>query len=516
MRNILGIFAAALVILAAVSCEKNEVLPNNNTEGKVVTLKASINNGETKTSLGDKDGDSYPVLWSEGDAIAVIQGTNVYRFTLKDGVGKTSAAFQCESANGFDPTQSYKAFYPYSYVKKVESEIKYTIPTTQAYVANNFDNGAMPMVAEGSEQGMTFTHLIGALKLQLKGTKKIKKIELVSSRDISGEIYISETDPYVTNKTSLSFKYPSNYKWVTLDCGEGVQLNEGSATDFIIAVCKHSNLEFFTIIVTDTENNRRVLRYGLKAEITAGTILKMAPVTYDPQENEYIVVENGKNTYYGAGVKVAGSIWAPVNCGYEPMTSTDKGYQYGKFYQWGRKDGYGYSDSDASYFSICEVTETPPSDPVENTFYSKWTNSTLAQSDWKEDNDPCPSGWEIPSYEQMSNVIVNHGSLSHTVAYEKYRYGSYGVWCCGNNKYNDGLLAKVFFNKYGCLNMHTDKWSPNKVTRIDLNSKGYYWTTQKLSYLTFDSNQIKMLSSGTERAYLIRCVKKPDLVPSSN
>ena len=77
MKKLFTLFAAALVmLLAASSCEKNEVLPEGNTEGKVVTLKASINNGGTKTSLGEKNGETYPVLWSEGDAIAVIQTVN--------------------------------------------------------------------------------------------------------------------------------------------------------------------------------------------------------------------------------------------------------------------------------------------------------------------------------------------------------------------------------------------------------------------------------------------------------
>ena len=72
MRKFMNIFAAALVVLAAASCEKNEVLPDS-TEGKVVTLSATIDNGGTKTALGAKDGDTYPVFWSEGDEIAVIE-----------------------------------------------------------------------------------------------------------------------------------------------------------------------------------------------------------------------------------------------------------------------------------------------------------------------------------------------------------------------------------------------------------------------------------------------------------
>ena len=129
MRKFMNIFAAALIMLAAVSCEKNEVLPDNNSEGKVVTLKASINNGGTKTSLGGEKGSDgkYPVLWSEGDKIAVIQGNNIYEFTLEGKGGSSSGTFTYSGTGNFDPSQGYKAFYPYSCVTKVGGVIKYTI-----------------------------------------------------------------------------------------------------------------------------------------------------------------------------------------------------------------------------------------------------------------------------------------------------------------------------------------------------------------------------------------------------
>ncbi|MBQ8645140.1 MAG: hypothetical protein IJ476_02070, partial [Bacteroidales bacterium] len=122
MRKLFNFFAAALVMLAAASCEKNEFLPDNNSEGKIVTLKASINNGGTKTSLGGEKGSDgkYPVLWSEGDAIAVIQEDidsenygSIYTFTLSEGgAGKASATFECNNANGFNPDLEYRAVYP--------------------------------------------------------------------------------------------------------------------------------------------------------------------------------------------------------------------------------------------------------------------------------------------------------------------------------------------------------------------------------------------------------------------
>lgn len=519
MRKFMNIFAAALVMLAAASCEKNEVLPDNNSEGKVVTLNASINNGGTKTSLGPgvQEGSNpiqYPVYWSENDAIAVIQGSNVYEFILIEGDSTTSAIFQSESATGFDPSQPYNAFYPFSYVSKENSEIKYTIPTTQTYAENSFASGSVPMVATSSNLNdvLEFTSLSGALKLQLKGTESIKSIEVVSSDlNISGTI---DSDPYNTDLTTLEFIGSNCYKWVILDCGnEGVQLSNEKETNFIIAISKNSKYggPFLTIIITDTEGNRRVVRTGLRQSITAENILKMPIVNYDPQENEYIVVENGKSTYYGAGVVVDGAVWAPVNCGYEPFSSAGKGYVRGKYYQWGRKDGHGYNGDDASQYTQVadESTLEEDQDPEPNTIYKNWSDNTKYQPGWTNETNPCPDGWEVPSSDQMSNLIKNSSTIYNDISYPYYRYGFYGNWFTGNLSYNDIEEKKVFLQRIGYISIS----NTGSVSASMANSYGAYWTSSEYNYLYFGKNKRnwngkEVRDTDKSNAYNIRCVKK--------
>ena len=50
MKNLYTIFAAALVMLVAVSCEKKEVLPDN-MSGDVITLSATIGNNKATICL---------------------------------------------------------------------------------------------------------------------------------------------------------------------------------------------------------------------------------------------------------------------------------------------------------------------------------------------------------------------------------------------------------------------------------------------------------------------------------
>ena len=113
MRKLMTILIAALAMLASVGCEKNENLSHNSVQGNI-TLSAVINNGGTKTSLGALNNGEYPVLWSEGDAIAVVNNNQIFTFTLKEGEGgKTKGIFELAdgAAESFDPQKEIKAFY---------------------------------------------------------------------------------------------------------------------------------------------------------------------------------------------------------------------------------------------------------------------------------------------------------------------------------------------------------------------------------------------------------------------
>ena len=354
MRKIMNIFVAALVMLAAASCEKNETLPDKNSEGKIVTLKASINNGGTKTSLGGEKGSDgkYPVLWSEGDAIAVIQQEDgddgsVYIFTLsKDGAGKASATFECNNANGFNPDLDYRAVYPASSVVLTSNGKfeKYRFSATQSYVQNSFGVGAMPMQTRmciGTERPLSFTNAFGVLKLQLKGAadEKVTSIVVTSNDPLNGEAKLVRGAIKLLGETA-------EYKKVTLDCSAdgGVALNPETATDFHIALpAGATGLK----VLINTYKNRSNYKWSyykevpshngeITNEIKAGEILKMPELNTTEISPAYI--ENG--VYLGDGVALPAEkdsegnptkylIWAPKNCGYDASNTSGLKYNGG-------------------------------------------------------------------------------------------------------------------------------------------------------------------------------------------
>ncbi len=481
MRKMMNIFAAALVMLAALGCEKNETLPDNNQHNGKITLTAVIGNGGTKTSLGTLDNGQYPVLWSEGDKIAVINGENVFGFTLKAGeVGKTKGIFELTDgpAESFDPQQEIKAFYPDSDVNAVSydgTKITYNVPQQQTFVAGSFGNGAMPMAAyraAGSTTALSFDNLFGVLKLQLKGAagETVTSIAVTSDKVLNGAADVSIGA--LGNSITLSDTDDEN-KTVVLDCGDnGKELSTENITEFLIALPANAISEKHSLEITvNTKLGNAEKSYTLNTEqaISAGMIKKMPVI-----DLSIAYIENG--VYYGDGIALPKSatetlIWAPVNCGY------DENHKYGLLYQWGRKYGQGYDGETPAVVLMNEQltsADAGSSDDNKNNFYynnrdwlnpavdNLWYNNAQEATTKKTQYDPCPNGWRVPTIEELVTLIYGLTAGGSELGLssqwttiddqnDKY-YGMTGFWAYGNTTETSG--NKVFLPAAGSRNMY--------------------------------------------------------------
>ena len=88
----------------------------------------------TKTYL-----DGSAVKWSENDAIKVYDGAGLAATLTATAGGSTSASFTGEAPAGFGTPTC--AIYPASAATGIDgTTISFTLPATQNYVANSFDN----------------------------------------------------------------------------------------------------------------------------------------------------------------------------------------------------------------------------------------------------------------------------------------------------------------------------------------------------------------------------------------
>lgn len=280
-----------LALLAA--CSNDQVLPDDQPADAGITTVIAYAPGAgqpaTRTTLGPQSEDgSYPVLWNDGDAIA-IQPYGEYKagqhkkFTTTIAGGTAAfAEFTLAAGEGDIETspEGYFAFYPYDRLITITTysfgqiEFKYTVPSEQTAVAGSFQSGINPTIAYAKDlkDGLYFTPLNVLVKFSLKGdvVPRLKSVKLKSENSpayLSGEA----TANVALNQESGSWApvgSGDNYKsepYVTLVAGdEPFQAN----TDYYMVLHNsQSNLQRdFTLTFTDESDKTYVKKgYGISS-----------------------------------------------------------------------------------------------------------------------------------------------------------------------------------------------------------------------------------------------------------
>ena len=540
-------FAVFAALFALCSCQMDELAGHVEEDVLYVKIEES---SVTKTYMGAGN----KVLWSDGDQIAAFMKSYeaaTYQ-VAGESVGNSSAVFTKVSgseSSGNSAPQHNVAFYPYSFVSSISKSgnnyvADVNVPAVQTYRSESFDDGFFPMAAVSKDNTLSFRNICGAVNLRLTGSQKVKSVSLSgnSGEKISGAgtvtVYPDNSAPYLKMKSSASSS-------VTLDCGDGVQLNESQATSFVIVLPPVEFSKGFTMTVTDSEGAEYEIRTEKSNSISRSNI-HAVPVQKlgddfggETDAPEYID-EYGVN--HGPGIEIDGVVWAPVNCGYH---KTD--FKYGKLYQWGRKYGQGYSGSlwDKDWNEIGNTSEEVAADfvegrvPVEianhkdneNVFYiigdAEWDdNGHLLNSDWaipsndnlwnigtetspvKTENDPCPEGWRIPTYDELFNLSRNHSSW---MINEK---GQAGLCFSGANEYSMDI-SQIFLSAAGSLD---GKYGFGYYRGC----RGGYWSSKGEIYseveiygelLCFDSayssaDFMRLPGSARRDGHSVRCVQE--------
>jgi hypothetical protein len=235
-RNILLIFAAVSLF----SCNKEK--ESQPSKPDMARITAEIENSDTKTELLLGSGISQ-VLWSEGDAIAVLIDENDIpaRFVLAEGEGDTRAVFTCSDQ---DYGENYVAYYPADYfvdkryIPNSESggqvswtgEITVELPLCQEYKQGSFGNGALPMVATSSSTVFSFKNLASVLRIPVKGHTQLDSLVF---RPIDKDMLVSGKAVVSSKDVSLSMIGGMGKNRVLL-LTPGLTLSEGAESDLYV------------------------------------------------------------------------------------------------------------------------------------------------------------------------------------------------------------------------------------------------------------------------------------------
>ena len=294
MKKLFNIMLAVL-LLSMAACQQVE-LPEESVrvDGPEFTAKIEAFDAEAKTAL---EGNS--VVWLTQDQIAVFQGTaaaDKYQVDEKC-VGTTQGRFSIvakgedSAGDGFDANI---AIYPYQDGLAVTSVVEdgqptayqiagVTIPSVQTYTANTFSNGSFLMAAvtyDLTDHTLGFKNLCGALKLQLKGTCKVKTISLQGNdgEPLSGDatitMYPDGSVPTLTMGENASAMV--SVHWI-----DGVQLNTETATSFFITVPPTSFEKGFTVKIVDIMGAEALIQTSKANAVGRSYVHTMPEVTIE-------------------------------------------------------------------------------------------------------------------------------------------------------------------------------------------------------------------------------------------
>ncbi|MBR5056910.1 MAG: hypothetical protein IKX03_06910 [Bacteroidales bacterium] len=173
----------AFAALFAVACEGDKSPFSEDaslSDPAAITISATLETPAEAARTSLKDGTK--VIWSQYDAFALMTATTKDRFAISSGAGTTSATFS-GTTSGSGP---FYALYPYSPDCSVsDGYLSFFIPKAQKYVAGSFDAGVSPSLATMDDLNAIaeFKNLFGILQLNLCGSGKVRKVEVV---DLAG------------------------------------------------------------------------------------------------------------------------------------------------------------------------------------------------------------------------------------------------------------------------------------------------------------------------------------------
>ena len=201
-----------MLSMVAIGCQTD---PIDNTVGNGGSTTLTVSTAATRTSLGEKDGDVYPIYWSAGDKIVV------------NGVQSEEAVINATDASTAQFTVNSSVKHPYNITYPYASNCSATSPRVvflaeQSYVEGTFASGSAPMCGyvESQSTKIELKHLSGVLRLPIKAKKEgvtLQKVVVTSNSGakITGEFAVncstSVLTPSASASSTVTYSLPSNF-----------------------------------------------------------------------------------------------------------------------------------------------------------------------------------------------------------------------------------------------------------------------------------------------------------------
>ena len=226
----------------------------------------------SRTSLGDKVGDGYPVYWSEGDKIAV------------NGILSQEAVINSQNGAEAKFTIDGKLSYPlnitYPYTSTTTATApKVVIPTTQNYTEGSFERESAPMCGytTNKTQAVAMKHLVGVLKFPVinnqTNTVILDRIVITSidGAKISGEFEVNCSTGSIkaceNSSNSITYTLPENFA-----------LSPDKASNFFVSTAS-GDLGNCIVEFIEKSGEKMTSQWNGK-DVKAGVVKEFKTITY--------------------------------------------------------------------------------------------------------------------------------------------------------------------------------------------------------------------------------------------
>ena len=255
-----------LLALLLCGCQTDNTTDNALVKDSTSSLTISL--AATRTSLGDKVNDTYPVVWSEGDRIGVNG--------VMSAEAKINATDARRASFELDAVVNYPLHITYPYCTSTNGEsAKVIFAAEQHYTEGTFAQGSAPMCgyAASSTEAITLKHLASIVQLPIKGEGIVLDKVVITTTDnakLAGEFAVDCATASLTAGgeavTSVTYLLPSGFTLSTTEQRLHIALpsiaTEGCTIEFV-----------------DNSGQKMVGSWS-KPSLKAGVVREFSPITY--------------------------------------------------------------------------------------------------------------------------------------------------------------------------------------------------------------------------------------------
>ena len=329
------LFTVATLALLMIGCT-TDINDKNIAAGGSVT-ELTIFTQPTRTSLGSKVDDTYPVYWSEGDRI-VINGT-LSEEAILDGENCTEAKFKVEATN-----YPLNIVYPYTSTTTADAP-KVVIPTEQHYTEGTFAVGSAPMCGYATSSAtVTMKHLVGVLKFPVIGGKEniiLDKIVIrsVDGAKLSGEFAVNCSAGTITaceeSSSNITYSLPDNFALSTTEASNFfVSIASGEVGSCVVEFVEPSGEKMVSSwngksVQAGVVREFKTINYkrGFNTALSPLVVEEDAFIIFYPTVKGYVKDTNG-NPISGVAVSDGFSVTATNSNGYYEIDNVSKDTRY--------------------------------------------------------------------------------------------------------------------------------------------------------------------------------------------